>query len=197
MKRGCIPTDALAFVFVVGVTCFAVFAMSLIKVDAMTDLSDVAAIFSAFATMVIAVITGISIIVTQKLEKERMRPRVTFDFVFNKNDGSVYAEIRNEGLRLAKDIKVELPAEIEKLGVYGDDDFAFSHPVSFLAPTNSKKTLLMAGRKLISYVKNKKNEEILVKVSYKSSSEEKYSDEFRHNLTHVKHTKWLGSNEPV
>ena len=159
--------------------------------------SDIATIVSAVATIIIARIMWVTVRVTQRLEKEKRRPRIVFDFDFDQDDKHLYVEVRNEGLTSATDINFEIPDEIKEVGRYktpkeGEREFAFVYPISFLSPSDKKKTLLTPEG--VKFLNSQKELVFEVGVSYTDAMDkdnEKYKETITHDLTYVKNITWV------
>ena len=123
----------------------------------------------------------------QEQENERRRPRVVFDFVFYRRH--IFAEIRNEGLTSAIDIRFEMPTDLVEAGKHGEVEFPFTKPISYLSPGSKRKTLLSVGWEFFS--KHNKPE-FTVKTSYKDDKGNYYGETIQHDLTYMKDIVELG-----
>ena len=120
-------------------------------------------------------------------ENERRRPRVIFDFVFYRRH--IFAEIRNEGLTSAIDIRFEVPADLVEAGKHGEVEFPFTKPISYLSPGSRRKTLLSVGWEFFG--KHDKPE-FVVNASYRDDKGNEYAETIHHDLTYMKDIVGLG-----
>ena len=130
------------------------------------------------ATVIIAYFMWLTVNVTQRLEKERMRPLVVSDFIYK--DGHICVEVRNDGLGLAKDVNVKFPDQV--VAGSGGDYFPLSSPITLLSPSKTKFVRLKRIEEFSSICENL---ECNIKVSYKDTVGKKYKDSFLHDLTPV------------
>lgn len=123
----------------------------------------------------------------QEQENERRRPKVIFDFVVDRR--CIFAEIRNEGLTSAINVRFEVPADLVEAGKHGEVEFPFTKPISYLSPGSKRKTLLSASWEFFG--KHDKPE-FAVKTSYKDDKGKDYEETIHHDLTYMKDIVGLG-----
>ena len=225
MGKDNIAIEALLFVTVIVLVCLEVFFAgvfhqiesmlndSLATTDkatilsaAATTLSAAATSFAAYTTAFIAYLTFKSNKrakesaiktqqLTEKLEREKLRPRVVFDFVYNEEHRHIYAEIRNEGLTSARNITFKIPPEIIEDGKHGDKyEFPYKYPIPFLSPNSAKSSLLTQSDK---FFEKHKDPQFTIKAFYEDTIGTKYSETIVHDLTYLKNTvTWKGPPPP-
>ena len=123
----------------------------------------------------------------QEQENERRRPRVIFDFVIERR--CIFAEVRNEGITSAIDVKFEVPDALVEMGKYGKIEFPFTKPISYLSPNSKRKTLLSTGWELFGKCDKP---EFTIKVSYQDAKGKTYKETIHHDLTYMKNITELG-----
>ena len=157
---------------------------------------DIVLMFTyVFATIIIVWMMQKTLEVTVKLEKERIHPRIIFDFDFGPQ--YVHAEVRNDGLSPARDVKMKFSPEISKVGVQREVDFAFNYTIPYLAPNSKKRSLLMESEKFLQKYRDVTFD---VKISYKKSAdteknnhtaEENFSYNIPIDLNYARNTLFL------
>ena len=127
---------------------------------------------------------GRSISVTREIEHNRRRPRLIFNFVFRKM--CVFAELRNDGLTLAKDVTVEfkddLPEVWEKIGI----DLPFTETILYIASASTENTFLSTG---LCFFREDNKLKFSVKISYKDSDNKPYFETINYDLNYMRGIK--------
>ena len=137
-------------------------------------------------TFVYVIASVVLVCQAQRHEKERTRPRVVFDFVFE--DRCVFVEVRNDGQLPAINVEIKAPSSIIKAGTSGEAEFPFKYPITYLAAASKKRALLTAS---MTFFQRYDPPKFPIKVTYKDNMRKKYSETIFHDLTYVKHTRRL------
>ena len=188
MGRTLAPTDPMVFIALIIFTSWLVPVMGIITLpdiifsdsDSLT-VPDIAIILSAVATIVIAFMAWITARTTQKIERERMRPRVVFEFIFERFN--VYMRLRNEGLTSARDIIIKTPPKIIETGMQNIFESAFGRPIPFFSPTDKREAKLARD---IDFFQKYNPPVFEIEISYKDNMGEKYSDIIPHDLIYMR-----------
>ena len=187
MKKENIVEGVAVFVALIVLISVIVGLLELVVKGGLT-ISKSINILSDVATIIVAYIMWLTVKVTQNLEKERLRPRIVFDFVFSLREKCVYAEVRNEGLTSATHVIFEIPDKITEMGKRGVAEFPFKYPITHLSPNDKKRTFLAPSG---AFFKIHKEPIFIIGVSYKDAGGKKYSEKITHNLNYMKHSTWL------
>ena len=176
---------AKKYITVESVVAFISIVLVILRI---TNVIDWGLTVSSIATVFIAFMMWRTASHAQETEKQKRRPRVMFDFVFEKR--CVYAEIRNEGLVSARNINFIIPPDIIEAGRHGQAEFPFKHPISSLSPSDKKRSLLMPSG---SFFETIKELEFVIKVSYEDDRGNSFPlEEIPHDLTYAKNISELG-----